>query len=67
MLCKIQWYGKPLQDEPDISEEVALSVTAVRKDGTIQISFPDNDGETYIDFSLRDLIEQVLRLVGNDE
>lgn len=67
MLCKLQWFGKPASDEPDIDEELPLSLCAVRKDGTIQISFPDNGGETFIDFSLRDLIEQVLKTSGDDE
>lgn len=66
MIGKLQWFDKDGDGTPDIEEDVAIEVTTVQRDGCIQIGYPDGKGTAYLDFSLRDLIEQVMLKAGDD-
>jgi len=66
MTGHLSWWATGSSD-PDEQSDVCIEVTNVLNDGTVEITYPEGKGDTYLRFSLRDLMEQVCRQAGAEE
>lgn len=65
MVGQLKWYAEG-SDDPDVEEDVCVEVTTVMSDGTVELMYPDAKGKAYIRFSLRDLMEQICLVAGQE-
>lgn len=66
MMGNLRWF-KDGDDDESQNEDLAVEVTTVLKDGTVELAYDDTNGRAYLRFSLRDLMEQVTAVAGADE